>query len=152
MLILDFDGVLTDNRVLVTQDGTEGVLCHRGDGWGSARLKETGLEILVLSTEPNPVVQARCRKLDIACIHGCNDKLAVLQELAQTRLLSLEQIGYVGNDVNDLACMQQVGIPIAVADAVPEIKQVACCVTTQLGGYGAVREVADMILKTLVST
>ena len=149
LLILDFDGVLTDNRVLVTQDGTEGVLCHRGDGWGIARLKETGLEILVLSTELNPVVQARCRKLTIDCIYGCNNKLAALTELVNARSLSLEQVGYVGNDVNDLACMKQVGVPIAVADATSEIKDIACCVTVQRGGYGAVREVADLILNAL---
>ena len=149
LLILDFDGVLTDNRVLVMQDGAEGVLCHRGDGWGIARLKETGLEILVLSTELNPVVQARCRKLKIDCIHGCSDKLTVLTELAQMRSLCLEQIGYVGNDVNDLACMQQVGVPIAVADATPEIRDTACYITIQPGGYGAVREAADLILKAL---
>ncbi|MEM1251144.1 MAG: SIS domain-containing protein [Cyanobacteria bacterium P01_H01_bin.21] len=146
LLILDFDGVFTDNRVLVRQDKTEAVLCHRGDGWGIARLRETGLEVLVLSTEPNPVVLARCHKLNIDCIHGCNDKPRALQKLAQARSLSLDEIGYVGNDVNDLRCMQQVGVPIAVADAVPEIKATACYITTQPGGYGAVREVADRLL------
>ena len=146
LLILDFDGVLTDNRVLVTQNKTEAVLCHRGDGWGIARLQETGVEILVLSTEPNSVVLARCNKLNIDCIHGCNDKPKALQKLAQTRSLSLDEIGYVGNDVNDLGCMQQVGVPIAVADAIPEIKAIACYITTQPGGYGAVREVADRLL------
>ncbi|MEM7065946.1 MAG: SIS domain-containing protein [Cyanobacteria bacterium P01_B01_bin.77] len=149
LLILDFDGVLTDNRVLVTQDKTEGVFCHRGDGWGIARLRELGLEIVVLSTEPNPVVQARCDKLNITCIHGCDDKPAALHNLAQARSLSLEEIGYVGNDVNDLGCMQQVGVPIAVADAVPEIKATACFVTAQPGGYGAVREVADRLIAAM---
>ena len=149
LLILDFDGVLTDNRVLVDQNGVESVWCHRGDGWGIARLRERGLEMLVLSTEPNPVVQSRCDKLKLACIHGCNDKLKALQELAAARSLGLEQIAYVGNDVNDLACMEQVGFPIAVADAVPEILAVACWVTQQPGGYGAVREVAELLQAVL---
>ena len=151
LLILDFDGVLTDNRVLVNQDGMESVWCNRGDGWGIARLKEKGIEVLVLSTETNQVVRARCQKLGIDCIHGCDDKLAALRQIVAERSLSLEQVSYVGNDVNDLACMSCVGIPIAVADAVPEIKNVAGIITTNRGGYGAVREVADLILKALTT-
>lgn len=149
LLILDFDGVLTDNRVLVSQDGTESVWCNRGDGWGIARLKEKGLEILVLSTESNQVVRNRCQKLGIHCIHGCDDKLAALKQIVAERSLERENVAYIGNDVNDLACMSYVGIPIAVADAVPEIKNVARIITTNRGGYGAVREFADLILKAL---
>ncbi len=151
LLILDFDGVLTDNRVLVSQDGTESVWCNRGDGWGIARLKEKGVEILVLSTEANQVVRARCQKLNIDCIHGCDDKLAALKQIVAKRSLSLEQVAYVGNDVNDLACMSYVGIPIAVGDAVPKIKNIAQIITTNRGGYGAVREVCDLILETLAT-
>ncbi|MDJ0575991.1 MAG: SIS domain-containing protein [Xenococcaceae cyanobacterium MO_234.B1] len=149
LLILDFDGVLTDNRVLVSQDGTESVWCNRGDGWGIARLKEKGIEILVLSTELNQVVRARCQKLGIDCIHGCDDKLAALKQILAERSLERENVAYIGNDVNDLACMSYVGIPIAVADAVPEIKNVARIITKNRGGYGAVREFADLILKAL---
>ena len=148
LLILDFDGVLTDNRVLVSQDGTESVWCNRGDGWGIARLKEQGIEVLVLSTEPNPVVHARCQKLNIDCIHGCNDKLAALKLLLAERSLEPLDVAYVGNDVNDLAAMSYVGTPIAVADALPEIINIACITTSNKGGYGAVREVADLILET----
>ena len=151
LLILDFDGVLTDNRVLVSQDGTESVWCNRGDGWGIARLKEKGVEILVLSTEANQVVRARCQKLGIDCIHGCNDKLTALKQIVAERSLSLEQVAYVGNDVNDLACMNYVGIPIAVADAVPTIKNIARIITANRGGYGAVREVCDLILEALTT-
>ena len=149
LLILDFDGVLTDNRVLVSQDGTESVWCNRGDGWGIARLKEKGIEILVLSTELNQVVRARCQKLGIDCIHGCDDKLAALKQILAERSLERENVAYIGHDVNDLACMSYVGIPIAVADAVPEIKNVARIITKNRGGYGAVREFADLILKAL---
>lgn len=146
LLILDFDGVLTDNRVLVNQEGSEAVWCNRGDGWGIARLKEAGIEILVLSTETNKVVSARCQKLGINCIHGCDDKLSTLQEIVRQRSIGLEEVAYVGNDVNDLACMRHVGMPIAVADAVPKIKNLSRIVTCCPGGYGAVREVADLIL------
>lgn len=146
LLILDFDGVLTDNRVLVNQEGTEAVWCNRGDGWGIARLKEAGIEILVLSTETNKVVSTRCQKLGIGCIHGSDDKLSALKEIVNQRSIRLEEVAYVGNDVNDLACMSHVGMPIAVADAVPEIKNLSSIVTVCPGGYGAVREVADLIL------
>ncbi len=146
LLILDFDGVLTDNRVLLNQEGTEAVWCNRGDGWGIARLKEAGIEIIVLSTETNKVVSARCQKLGIGCIHGCDDKLSALQEIIKQRSVRLKEVAYVGNDVNDLACMRYIGMPIAVADAVPEIKNLSRIVTSCRGGYGAVREVADLIL------
>lgn len=145
LLVLDFDGVMTDNRVLVDQDGREAVWCHRGDGWGIARLKEAGLPIVVLSTEANPVVSARCRKLGIPCIQGSRDKLAALQALAAEAGLAAAQIAYVGNDVNDLECMSWVAFPIAVADAEDDILALARLVTTKPGGYGAVRQVADWI-------
>jgi D-sedoheptulose 7-phosphate isomerase len=146
LVVFDFDGVMTDNRVRVHQSGREAVWCHRGDGWGIARLKEAGFEVLVLSTETNPVVEARCRKLKIDAIDGCDDKEATLQRLAQERNLSPEQIAYVGNDVNDVACMRWVGWPIAVADAVPGVRALAKWVTRLPGGCGAVREVADRLI------
>lgn len=149
LLVLDFDGVMTDNRVLVNQDGTEAVLCHRGDGWGIARLKERGVKIIVISTETNSVVGARCRKLDIECVQACDDKLSALRGFAERHNLSADRIAYVGNDVNDLDCLRWVGVPIAVADAAVEVKQAARVVTAQCGGFGAVREVADRIIAAI---
>jgi N-acylneuraminate cytidylyltransferase len=143
LLICDFDGVMTDNRVIVDQDGREAVLCHRGDGWGLGRLRGLSPEILVISTEANPVVGARCRKLKLGYLQNCEDKLKALQEEAERRGLAPEAIAYVGNDLNDLSCMQWVGLPIAVADAMPEILEIARRVTTRPGGFGAVREVVD---------
>jgi N-acylneuraminate cytidylyltransferase len=146
LLVLDFDGVMTDNRVLVGQDGAEAVLCHRGDGWGIARLAEHGMKIMVISTEKNRVVEARCKKLGLESIQGCDDKLSELKRVAQRLELTPREIAYVGNDVNDLECMQWVGMPIAVADAMPKILEVARAVTTRPGGFGAVREVADWLI------
>ncbi len=146
LLVLDFDGVLTDNRVMVTETGEEAVLAHRGDGWGIARLKEAGVEVMVLSTEQNPVVAARCQKLAIDYIQGSDDKLSALQELAQEKGLKAAEIAFVGNDVNDLECLQWVGNPIVVQDANDLIRSSAKWITTLPGGYGAVREVCDLIL------
>lgn len=146
LLVLDFDGVMTDNRALVDEDGREAVFVNRSDGWGIARLKEAGIEVVVLSTETSPVVAARCRKLGIDCIQGYDDKLSKLEELAQQRALSASQIAYVGNDVNDADCMRWVGVPIAVNDAVPGVRSLSRLVTTHGGGDGAVREVAEWML------
>jgi YrbI family 3-deoxy-D-manno-octulosonate 8-phosphate phosphatase len=145
LLVLDFDGVLTDNRVLVDQHGTEAVWCDRADGWGVARLREAGVSVVVLSTETNPVVGARCQKLRIEVIQSCDDKLQALQQLARSRHLPASRIAYLGNDVNDLPCLAWVGVPIAVADAAPEIRGVCRLVSTRRGGRGAVREICDWI-------
>lgn len=146
LLVLDFDGVMTDDRALVHEDGSEAVWCHRGDGWGIARLKDAGVKVVVLSTETNPVVAARCAKLGIHCVQGCADKLTALQDIVQQRRLNPEQVAYVGNDVNDLECLGWVGVPIAVADAIREARALSILVTTRPGGHGAVREVGDLIL------
>ena len=149
LLVLDFDGVMTDNRVVVHQDGTESVWCHRGDGWGIARLRERGVQVIVISTETNPVVAARSRKLGLECVQSCDDKLGALRRFAEEHRLGPDQVAYVGNDVNDLDCMRWVGTPIAVADAMPEVLDVARWVTSRPGGLGAVREVADGIIAAL---
>lgn len=146
LFAMDFDGVMTNNRVLTDQEGKEAVWTNRGDGWGIARLKEAGMQLVVISTEANAVVAARCRKLGIECVHGCADKLGALQEAARHRALTQSEIAYIGNDVNDLACLAWVGAAIAVADAVPAVRAVAHYVTRVPGGQGAVREVCDIIL------
>jgi len=146
LLVLDFDGVLTDNRVMVDEDGRETVACHRGDGWGLARLKEAGPPVVVLSLETNRVVAARCQKLGIEYVQSCTDKLTTLRQLASDRGVAPARIAYVGNDVNDLPVMRWVGLPIAVADAVPEARTAAHWVTAAPGGWGAVREVTDRLI------
>jgi len=146
LVVFDFDGVMTDNRVLVMQDGTEGVLCNRSDGLGIGMLRDAGLALLILSKEENPVVSARARKLKIECMQGIDDKLAALKTLLSQRGIDAGDVAYVGNDLNDLECMGHVGLPIAVSDAYPQVLRVARLVTTRPGGHGAVREVCDWIL------
>jgi len=145
LLVVDFDGVMTDNRVLVDQDGRESVLCHRGDGWGIDQLKQTRIEIVVLSTETHPVVSARCRKLGITCIQSCSDKLSALKEFAGARAVTPDQIMYIGNDENDLECLRWVGLPVAVADAEPAVRASCVFITERRGGEGAVREICDLL-------
>lgn len=147
-LVCDFDGVFTDNRALTLQDGTEGVLVHRGDGWGIARLREAGVKVVVLSTEENPVVAARCAKLGIEVRHALGtDKSATLREWLSSTNIDAQAIAYVANDMNDLTCMKIAGLAIAVSDAVPAVKERANVVLRNPGGHGAVREVCDMIIE-----
>lgn len=146
LVVFDFDGVMTDNRVLVMQDGTEGVLCNRSDGLGIGMLRDAGLALLILSKEENPVVSARARKLKIECMQGIDDKLTALKALLSQRGVDAGDVAYVGNDLNDLECMGHVGLPIAVSDAYPQVLRVARLVTMRPGGHGAVREVCDWIL------
>ncbi len=147
LIFFDFDGVFTDNRVLVFQDGTEAVFCTRADGLGLEAIKRLGILCIVLSTEKNPVVTVRCQKLGIPCVQGCDDKVRTLREEATKLSIDLQNVAYLGNDVNDLECLKIVGFPACVADAHPDVLALSRYVTEAPGGYGAVREFCDLIVQ-----
>ncbi len=149
LIAFDFDGVFTDNMVYVLQDGLEAVRCNRGDGIGLQKLKKLGIETVIISTESNPVVSARAAKLKIRCFQNCEDKRETLESLAQEMGISLAEIAFVGNDVNDQPCLNHVGLPIVVNDAHPDVVSIARYQTRNPGGYGAVREVCDIFEKIL---
>jgi N-acylneuraminate cytidylyltransferase len=146
LLVLDFDGVLTDNRVWTDAEGREWVAANRSDGWGIARLKEAGIPIIVLSTETNPVVKARCKKLGIEVTQGVDDKASVLKRLMESKGVNAGRVVYLGNDVNDVPCFPLVGCAVVVEDAHRMVKAEADIVLKQRGGFGAVRELCDRIL------
>jgi YrbI family 3-deoxy-D-manno-octulosonate 8-phosphate phosphatase len=148
-VVLDFDGVFTDNKVLVMQDGTEAVVCSRGDGMGISLLRDAGILVTVISTEENPVVEARCRKLKLEVQYGVRDKKAALEIWAQNNHAALEDIVYLGNDINDRECLNAVGCGIVVADAHPGVKRDAKIVLHARGGDGAIRELVDLILEKI---
>ena len=148
-LVLDFDGVFTDNKVIVSADGLESAICDRSDGFAIQVLQRRGFPVLVLSTEKIPIVRVRSQKLGLECIHGVGDKAAILKSWLKDKSIDPEHTIYVGNDINDLGCMEMVGMPIAVADAFPEVLGVARCVLTARGGHGAVREIATAVAATL---
>lgn len=150
LMVFDFDGVWTDNRVLVTADGAEAVFCSRGDGMGLLMAKEAGLKLLVITREDVQIAAARCRKLGVPCIQGCKQKQGVLRQEAEKLGISLERTAYMGNDINDIECLQIVGLPACVADAYPEVKKVSLFITEARGGRGAIREFCDFILKARV--
>ncbi|MET8598235.1 NTP transferase domain-containing protein [Streptomyces althioticus] len=145
-VVLDFDGTQTDDRVLIDADGREFVSVHRGDGLGVAALRRGGLKLLILSTEQNPVVAARARKLRIPVLHGVDRKDLALKQWCEEQGIAPERVLYVGNDVNDLPCFALVGWPVAVASAHDAVRGAARAVTTVPGGAGAVREIAGWIL------
>jgi 3-deoxy-D-manno-octulosonate 8-phosphate phosphatase (KDO 8-P phosphatase) len=145
LVAFDFDGVFTDNSVYVTQEGVESVRCVRSDGIGLQVLARLGIATVILSTETNPVVTARSRKLAVRCIQGCADKHAVLLDVLRELGIGLSQTAFVGNDINDLECLTVVGLPIVVADAHADVVRHAKLRTKTPGGYGAVREVCDLI-------
>jgi YrbI family 3-deoxy-D-manno-octulosonate 8-phosphate phosphatase len=145
-LVTDFDGVHTDDRVSIGGDGMERITASRADGIGVDMLRKAGYPLLILSRETNRVVTARGRKLGVEVRQGVEVKATVLAAWAKTRGIELSRIAYVGNDINDVGCMEIVGWPIAVADAHPEVLAVARVVLTQHGGHGAIREVAERIL------
>jgi len=149
LVAFDFDGVFTDDMVYVLQDGTEAVRCFRGDGIGLQKLARLGIETAIISTEVNPVVTARAEKLNIRCIQAVGDKHAELERLASALDITLSQVAFVGNDVNDLPALQCVGLPIVVKNAHPDVVKHAIYQTRHEGGHGAVREVCDLVEKTL---
>jgi YrbI family 3-deoxy-D-manno-octulosonate 8-phosphate phosphatase len=151
LVAFDFDGVFTDNTVYVSQDGTETVRCNRSDGFGLRKLEALNLVPIIVSTEINPVVTARGTKLGIRVVQACADKRTALDELMSELGIALENVAFVGNDINDLSCLTAVGLPIVVQDAHPDVLPYACYRTKALGGFGAVREICDMFERVLMS-
>ncbi|MYY12000.1 NTP transferase domain-containing protein [Streptomyces sp. SID4919] len=145
-VVLDFDGTQTDDRVLIDADGREFVSVHRGDGLGVAALRKAGLALLILSSERNPVVAARARKLGIAVLHGVERKDLALKQWCDEQGIAPQRVLYAGNDVNDLPCFTVAGWPVAVASAHEVVRGAARAVTTAPGGAGAVRELAAWLL------
>jgi YrbI family 3-deoxy-D-manno-octulosonate 8-phosphate phosphatase len=146
-VVTDFDGVHTDDRVLVGADGSEFVTTSRADGLGVQLLRECGIPVLILSAETNPVVAARAAKLRVDVLQGITDKAAALEAWADAKGIELDRVAYLGNDINDLGCLELVGWPIAVPGAVPEVIAAARVVLETPGGYGAVRELADRVAR-----
>lgn len=145
-IFYDFDGVMTDNRVLVDQNGIESVFVNRSDGYGIAGIKEMGIPQLIVSTEVNPVVERRAEKLKLEVLHGVRDKGAVVSEYCEKHGYNINNVMFMGNDLNDLPAMKLVGFKAAPADAEKEILEIADWVSEYKGGYGAVRDLYRKIL------
>ncbi len=150
LMVMDFDGVLTDNRVWVNDKGEEMIAANRSDSLGLSLLRENkGIEFLVISKERNLVVEARCRKIKVPVLQAVDDKAAALNQVIREKSLKPSEVIYVGNDTNDLPCFPIAGFTVAPADSQPEILRRADLVLTQNGGHGAVRELCDILCSRL---
>lgn len=147
-VVTDFDGVHTDDTAIIDAEGGERVRVSREDGMGVALMRAAGVPMLILSTEVNPVVRARADKLQVPVLHGIADKESALRAWAAENGIDLDDIAYLGNDVNDLPALRIVGWPIAVADAHPRVQQEARVVLRRGGGDGAVRELIERVLSS----
>jgi len=148
LVVFDFDGVMTDDKVYVNQDGLEMVAANRRDGMGISLLRKAGMKMVVISSETNPVVQARCRKLNLQFIQGVESKPEILKNYLQENNINPENVIFVGNDINDVPCFSVVGCAVVVADAHPEALRQADIILNHYGGQGAVREICDLLLQS----
>jgi len=147
LALIDFDGVLTNNKVTIHDGGSESVVCDKSDGVGLRMLKDKGIKSIIISSETSNIVGHRAKKLGIDFYQCVVDKLLMLQIIIKAEKVNIDEVAYIGNDVNDLGCMQVVGMPIAVQNATCAVKAVAKHITKASGGDGAVREACEAIVR-----
>jgi YrbI family 3-deoxy-D-manno-octulosonate 8-phosphate phosphatase len=145
LIVSDFDGVMTDNRVWIDETGKEMVCVSRADGQAVHILRALGIELVIMSTETNGVVAKRAEKMHVECIQSISDKAAQLQSYSDKRKIPLKNIAYIGNDINDYEALKLAGMKIVPHDAYDVVKEMADCITEASGGYGVIREVAEKI-------
>lgn len=145
IVVSDFDGVMTDNRVLIDDAGKESVFVSRADGQAIHLLRSLGIDLVIISTETNGVVKKRADKLKVECIQSVSDKAECLREYCEKRNILLQDVAYIGNDINDFEAMKLAGVKIVPKDAYEEVKQIANYITNAKGGYGVIREIASII-------
>ena len=148
VLILDVDGVLTDGRIVISEDGQETKCVNVRDGHGLKRRRRAGVEVMFLTGRKSRVVEHRARELGVERVYqGALDKLAVLQEILNSTGLSPGQVAYMGDDIVDLPVLRRAGFSVTVSDAHEDVLKAVDLVTKNPGGRGAVREVCEIILK-----
>ena len=147
LLVYDFDGVMTNNKVYVDQKGKETVQVNRSDGLAISEIKKLKIKQIILSTEKNPVVKKRAEKLQIPCIQSVDDKKSVLINYLKSMKIKLDEIGYIGNDINDLEVMKLVGFKFCPKDSHSSIREISDHVMEAKGGDGVIRELLDFLNK-----
>ena len=146
-IVLDFDGVLTNNRVYLDENGLESVVCNRSDGLAIESIKKLNINIMIISSEKNKVVKARAKKLNIKCFIGVADKKAKLEEMQNNGYINLLTTLYVGNDINDFHAMKICKYSCCPRDSHPMIVNIASFKLKTCGGDGVVREIVEKYLK-----
>jgi len=144
LIVYDFDGVMTNNKVYVDQNGNETVQVNRADGLGISEIKKLGIEQIIISTETNPVVSTRANKLGINCLQGIENKKAALIEYCKNNNFDLQNVAYVGNDINDKEVMEIAGTTYCPSDAHKSIQIISDYILNTKGGDGVIRELLDI--------
>ena len=145
--IFDFDGVLTNNLVYLDENGKESVSCSRADGLAFDLLRKLNKDMYIVSTETNPVVNARAKKLKIPVLQGIKNKVELLKEVVQKKGLNFKNICYVGNDINDYGAMKLCGLKVCPSDSHKEILAISDIILNTKGGYGIVRELIEDVFQ-----
>lgn len=145
LIVYDFDGVMTDNKVYVDQFGNESVQVNRGDGLGVSEIKKIGIKQIIISTEKNPIVSSRAKKLKIDCLQGVKNKKIILTDYCGQNNIQIENVAFVGNDINDKAAMEIVGISFCPSDAHKSIKKISDHSFQAKGGCGVIRELFEYL-------
>jgi YrbI family 3-deoxy-D-manno-octulosonate 8-phosphate phosphatase len=145
LLLYDFDGVMTDNKVIISEDGNESVVCNRSDGLAVAKIKQWGVPQAIISTETNKVVAVRAAKMDIPVVHGISSKKETVLAYCKELNVRPQETLYIGNDINDLEAMLVVGFPVCPNDAYKEIKKIAKLIVPVNGGNGVIRELLNVL-------
>ena len=146
LIVYDFDGVMTDNKVFIDQNGRESVAVNRSDGLAISEIKKKVIEQIILSSEKNPVVRQRAKKLELFCLNGTSKKKVDLEKYLKKNNIDRKNVVFIGNEINDLEVMKIVGLPVVPNDAHPDVKKIARIVTDTCGGQGVIREFLDIIL------
>lgn len=147
LVAFDVDGVFTDGRFYLSNDGIESKTFNTQDGFGIRQLINSGIEVAVISGRRSAAVEQRMAELGVShVVQGCRDKVAALHDICASLNLNADQCAFVGDDVPDLPLLNSVGCSIAVANAVPEVRAQCDYTTSASGGFGAVREVCEMVL------
>jgi N-acylneuraminate cytidylyltransferase len=148
IIITDFDGCLTDDRVWLNQDGEEFVAANRKDGLAVKRLKNLGIQVVIASTETNKVVLARGNKMGVEVLQGLVDKAEAIEQYLKQKNLSWNDVWYIGNDINDLGAIGRASISLCPADSVKKVRKTVDIVLKTNGGRGIISEIATELEKT----
>jgi 3-deoxy-D-manno-octulosonate 8-phosphate phosphatase (KDO 8-P phosphatase) len=149
LIAFDVDGVFTDGRFYLSDDGVESKAFHTQDGFGIRQLLTAGISVAVISGRRSGAVERRMQELGVPYIvQGCKDKVAALDAIVEELGITLDECAYVGDDVPDLPLLRHVGVSIAVANAVETVRMQCDYLTTASGGAGAVREACELLLST----
>ena len=149
LIVYDFDGVMTDNKVYIDQNGNEMVQVSRADGLGVAEIKKMEIEQVIMSTETNPVVTQRAIKLKIPCLQGLDNKKDALLDYSRKNDIDLKNVASVGNDINDKDAMAIAGFSFCPNDSHESIKEIADHILPRNGGDGVIRELLDLLKENI---